>query len=55
MFLSAAPVVQDIFHRRSIGEYSFFPYLVQICNTMLWVSSAGCDLAGHLEKASVTV
>jgi solute carrier family 50 protein (sugar transporter) len=36
MFSSAFPVLRDIQMRKDVGEYSYFPYLVQLCNTSLW-------------------
>lgn len=37
MFCSSYPTLKDIISRKSVGEYSFFPYFVQVCNCSLWV------------------
>jgi solute carrier family 50 protein (sugar transporter) len=43
MFSSAFPVLRDIRARKDVGEYSYFPYLVQLCNTSLWSAYAISD------------
>lgn len=43
MFLSAGPVMIQIVKEGSVGEFSVFPYVVQICNCALWVIYALAD------------
>ena len=34
--LSGTVVIRDICKRKSVGEYSYFPYVAQMCCTALW-------------------
>lgn len=43
MFLSAGPVMLQIVREGSVGEFSAFPYVVQICNCALWVTYSLAD------------
>eukprot|EP00929_Paragymnodinium_shiwhaense_P007813 TRINITY_DN11170_c0_g1_i4.p1 TRINITY_DN11170_c0_g1~~TRINITY_DN11170_c0_g1_i4.p1 ORF type:complete len:181 (-),score=11.83 TRINITY_DN11170_c0_g1_i4:227-769(-) len=46
MFLSSVDVLSRIVRKRSVGEYSYFPYLVQVCNCALWVFYCWADYQG---------
>eukprot|EP00933_Yihiella_yeosuensis_P051031 TRINITY_DN48860_c0_g1_i1.p1 TRINITY_DN48860_c0_g1~~TRINITY_DN48860_c0_g1_i1.p1 ORF type:complete len:287 (-),score=-0.33 TRINITY_DN48860_c0_g1_i1:74-934(-) len=46
MFASAFPVMRDICRMRSVGEYSYFPYVVQILNCILWTTYSWADFDG---------
>merc|ERR1719253_418732 len=46
MFLSSIPVMLDIKKRNGIGEYSAFPYVVQVCNCALWDVYSLADYQG---------
>jgi len=46
MFSSSYPVLKDIISRKSVGAYSYFPYLVQVANCSLWVLYSIADYEG---------
>jgi len=46
MFLSSIDVLFRIVKRRGVGEYSYFPFLVQVCNCALWVAYCCADYKG---------
>lgn len=46
MFSSSYPVIKDIRSRGNVGEYSYFPYLVQVCNCSLWDLYSLADYGG---------
>lgn len=49
MFLSGFEVAADIVKRKSVGQYSPFPYFVQILNCTLWVVYATAEFhTGHM-------
>mmetsp|Transcript_98420 Transcript_98420/g.175284 ORF Transcript_98420/g.175284 Transcript_98420/m.175284 type:complete len:301 (-) Transcript_98420:54-956(-) len=43
MFSSSFPVMQTIIRNGSVGEYSYMPYFVQTCHTLLWTCYAFAD------------
>jgi len=43
MFLSSIDVLRRIVKNKSVGEFSYFPFLVQVCNCALWVAYAWVD------------
>jgi len=46
MFLSSIDVIRRIVKNGCVGEYSYFPFLVQVCNCALWVAYACADYQG---------
>merc|ERR1719310_905969 len=46
MFLSSIDVLRRIVKNKSVGEFSYFPFLVQVCNCALWVAYASADYKG---------
>lgn len=48
MFLSAGPVMLQIVREGTVGGFSAFPYVVQMCNCALWVIYALSDKGSPL-------
>lgn len=46
MVLSGVSVARDIYERKSVGGYNYYPYVVQMCCTALWVTYSILDYQG---------